>query len=100
MVKDTNKKAGLSLIFAFLALASYVASNLVLNFINPATPGFLVYIFSLFGLGGVLAFVGLILGILGARKPRLKVVAIIGIILCAIILVAVLYSGIMMLFGA
>ena len=98
-MKDSNKKAGLSLIFAFLGITSYVASTLVISLINPTTPGFLVYFFSLFGLGGVLALVGLILGILGVCKPRLKAVAIIAIILCSIILIAVLYALIMRLFS-
>lgn len=99
MTNESNKPAVLSILFALLGITSYISSNLVLNFINPTTPGFLVYILSLFGLGGVLALVGLILGIIGIRKPRLKVLAVISTVICSIVLIAVVYSGIMMIFA-
>jgi hypothetical protein len=98
MSTETNKAAVFSLISALLGICAYVASNLVLNFVNPETSGFLIYLFGLFGLGGVLALIGLILGIMGIRKLRLKVLAVISTIICSLILIAVVYSGIMMIY--
>ena len=98
MGNESNKSTIFSLIFAILALAAYISSILVLNFMSATSPGFFVYIFGIFGLGGVFAIIGLILGIIGIRKQRLKVLAITCTIICCLVLAAVLYSGGMMLF--
>ena len=63
----------------------------------PYFQGFVIVVLSLFGLGAVACIIGLLLGIGGARQPKMKALSIISIILCAIILVMVTYSGIVML---
>jgi len=99
MGNNSNKAAIISLIIAILGVASYIASTMVVSYLETSTPGFFVYIFGLFGLGGVLALTGLILGIFGIRKKKLKALAIISIIICCLVLIVVIYSGIMMLFS-
>lgn len=93
-----NRKAVISFILALCSIAFYIGSTLVVGTI-PFFQGYVIVVLSLFGLGAVASIIGLLLGIGGVRQPKMKALSIIGIILCAIILGMVTYSGIVMLLG-